>query len=94
MANTPTTNTYLDDASHQFWYDDSTLSAITIRFSQPQWDLLLQSSASVRDEVSATMQYEHLGITYTLDNIGVKLSGNTSFVLPINSNGNLIQAFC
>jgi spore coat protein H len=83
---------YLDDASHQFWHDDSTLSAITIGFSQSQWDLLLQSSASVRNEVSATMQYEHLGVTYTLDNIGVKLSGNTSFVLPINSNGNLIQA--
>jgi uncharacterized membrane protein YeiH len=33
--------TYLDDASHQFWHDDSTLSAITIRFSQAQWDLLL-----------------------------------------------------
>ncbi|MDG1922548.1 MAG: CotH kinase family protein [Glaciecola sp.] len=84
--------TYLDDASHQFWHDDSTLSAITISFSQAQWDLLLQSSANVRNEVSATMQYEHLGVTYTLDNIGVKLSGNTSFVLPINSNGNLIQA--
>ena len=44
---------YLDDASHQFWHDDSTLSAITIGFSQSQWDLLLQSSASVRNEVSA-----------------------------------------
>ena len=83
---------YLDDASHQFWHDDSTLSTITIGFSQSQWDLLLQSSSSVRNEVSATMQYEHLGVTYTLENIGVKLSGNTSFVLPINNNGNLIQA--
>ncbi len=83
---------FLEDASHQFWHDDNTLSAITISFSQSQWDLLLQSTASARNEVSATMQYVHLGVTYTLDNIGVKLSGNTSFVLPVNSSGNVIQA--
>lgn len=86
------TTDYLNDASHQFWHDDNTLSAITLGFSQAQWDLLLQSTSSERNEVSATISYEHLGVTYSLTNIGIKLSGNTSFVLPINQQGNLIQA--
>lgn len=83
---------YLSDPNHIFWHDNNTLSEITLNFDDAAWQTLLTSSQSNREEVSASMTYLNYGTEYSLSNIGVKLSGNTSFVLPINSAGNLAQA--
>ena len=83
---------FLNDPDHQFWHDNNTLSAITLSLSNQSWEDLLSSSQSNRVEVPANMRFDNYGVEYSLSNIGVKLSGNTSFVLPINSNGDLVQA--
>lgn len=82
---------FLADEDHQFWFDINDLPTITLSFSQAQWDLLLTSTFSEREEVSGTFTLTKSGQDHSLNNIGIKLSGNTSFVLPVQ-NGDLVQA--
>lgn len=83
---------YLFDPDHQFWHDNNTLSELTLSLSAQAWSDLRTSTQSNRVEVSADMTFVNYGTPYMLNNIGVKLSGNTSFTLPVNSQGNLVQA--
>lgn len=97
MANSPNVlgqenTSYLSDPDHIFWHDNNTLSEIVLGFDEVSWDTLLTSTKENREEVSASMTYSNYGAQYNLNNIGIKLSGNTSFVLPIDSDGKLVQA--
>jgi len=83
---------YLSDPEHQFWHDNATLSELTLSFSQQAWTDLQTSTQSSRVEVSANMTFVNYATAYELVNIGVKLSGNTSFVLPVNEQGEIVQA--
>ncbi|TRY34049.1 CotH kinase family protein [Aliiglaciecola sp. M165] len=83
---------FLDDPDHQFWYDINTLPTIRLSFSQSQWDLLLTSSRDDREEVSGDFIFIKEGTEYPLSNIGIKLSGNTSFVLPETNQDPYTQA--
>ncbi|MFT4940121.1 MAG: spore coat protein H [Paraglaciecola sp.] len=83
---------FLQDPQHQFWHDTDDLPTLRLTFSQDNWDLLLTSSFDDREEVSSDMTYIKGGQEYELFNIGAKLSGNTSFTLPVSQNGGFIQA--
>lgn len=83
---------FLDDPEHLFWHDHNDLPTIRMYFSEEQWALLLTSQRNDREEVSATFTYIKQGQEYVLENIGVKLSGNTSFTLPETSTDAFIQA--
>ncbi|MFT6984803.1 MAG: spore coat protein H [Psychromonas sp.] len=83
---------YLQDPEHQFWFDIDDLPKMRLHFSENQWSLLLSSTSSVREEVSGDMIFIKGGVEYPLSNIGIKISGNTSFVLPQQPNGNYTQA--
>jgi hypothetical protein len=83
---------FLQDPEHQFWHDVNDLPTLRLTFSQQSWDLLLTSSFDDREEVSTDMTYIKGGQEYELSNIGAKLSGNTSFTLPVSQNGGFIQA--
>jgi hypothetical protein len=83
---------FLQDAEHLFWHDQNDLPTLKLTFSQSSWDLLLTSSSDDREEVSSDMTFIKGGQEYKLFNIGVKLSGNTSFTLPQNQNGSFVQA--
>jgi hypothetical protein len=83
---------FLQDPEHQFWHDINDLPTLRLTFSQQSWDVLLTSSFDDREEVSTDMTYIKGGQEYELFNIGVKLSGNTSFTLPVSQNGGFVQA--
>lgn len=83
---------FLEDPDHKFWFDINALPTIQLTFSQSQWDLLLISSRDEREEVSGDFVFIKNGIEYPLSNIGVKLSGNTSFVLPETNQDPYVQA--
>lgn len=83
---------FLQDPEHQFWHDINDLPTLRLTFSQQSWDLLLTSSFDDREEVSTDMIYIKGGQEYELFNIGVKLSGNTSFTLPVSQSGGFVQA--
>ncbi len=84
--------TYLQDPEHQFWFDIDDLPTIKLHFSEDQWHVLLSSTSSVREVVSGDMTFIKGGVEYPLNNIGIKISGNTSFELPEQENGNYAQA--
>jgi hypothetical protein len=83
---------FLQDPEHRFWHDLNDLPTLKLSFSQQSWNLLLTSSSNAREEVSSDMTFIKNGQEHTLFNIGVKLSGNTSFTLPQSQRGNFIQA--
>ncbi|TAA45208.1 CotH kinase family protein [Corallincola spongiicola] len=83
---------YLNDADHQFWFELNDLPTVKLHFTEEQWRLLLTSTSSDREEVSGDLTYVKDGIEYPLNNLGIKVSGNTSFVLPEDHNGNYVQA--
>lgn len=83
---------FLQDPEHLFWHDINDLPTIRMHFDEEQWALLLTSQRNDREEVSATFTYIKQGQEYVLENIGVKLSGNTSWTLPETSSDAFIQA--
>ena len=83
---------FLDDPEHIFWHDINDLPTIRMHFAEDQWALLLTSERDDREEVSVTLTYIKQGQEYTLENIGVKLSGNTSWTLPESNSDPFIQA--
>lgn len=83
---------FLDDPEHLFWHDVNDLPTIRMHFEEDQWALLLTSERDDREEVSATFTFVKQGQEYELTNIGVKLSGNTSWTLPESNNDPFIQA--
>lgn len=83
---------YLHEPEHIFWHDLTQLPTLKLRFDDSQWSLLLESERSDRNEVSANLTYTLAGQEYHLNNIGVKLSGNTSFTLPESAFDPFIQA--
>jgi spore coat protein CotH len=83
---------YLQDPDHQFWFGIDNLPTIQLNFSTPQWELLLTSTNSDREEVMADFTFTQNGIEYPVSNIGIKLSGNTSFRLPATANDPFVQA--
>lgn len=83
---------YLQEPEHLFWHDHNDLPTIRLSFSQSNWQLLLTSRSDDREEVRADMTYIKGGQEYSLNDIGAKLSGNTSFTLPQRQNGSFIQA--
>lgn len=85
-------NSHLQNPEHLFWHDHNDLPTIRLSFSQESWDLLLTSTKFDREEVSAEFTYFKSGQEYILENIGAKLSGNTSFTIPQSEDGSFIQA--
>lgn len=83
---------FLATTEHQFWFDINDVPTVRLSFSEQNWQLLLQSTKNSRNEVSADFIFYKDGAQYSLSNIGVKVSGNTSFVLPMDSNGLFVQA--
>ena len=83
---------FLHEPDHVFWHDHNDLPTIRMHFSEDQWALLLTSTRGDREEVSATFTYVKQGTEYVLENIGVKLSGNTSWTLPETTNDPYVQA--
>jgi hypothetical protein len=83
---------YLDSPEHQFWFSIDDLPEIELVFEETEWQLLLSSTQSERQEVSGTFVFIKNNERYQLDNIGIKVSGNTSFVLPENGVGDYVQA--
>lgn len=83
---------FLEEPEHLFWFDIADLPTLKLTFSEDQWSALLTSTQDVRPEVSANLTYYKNASEFHLDNIAVKVSGNTSFKLPQNSDGNFVQA--
>jgi hypothetical protein len=83
---------YLDSPEHQFWFAVDDLPEIELVFEEAQWQLLLTSSSNERQEVSGSFVFIKNNERYQLDNIGIKVSGNTSFVLPEKGIGEYVQA--
>ena len=83
---------FLQDPEHLFWHDTTDLPTIRLHFEEDQWALLLTSSRGDREEVSGTFTYVKAGVEHRLENIGVKLSGNTSFVIPETASDPFVQA--
>jgi spore coat protein CotH len=83
---------FLQDPDHQFWFSIDNLPTIQLNFSTPQWELLLTSTSSDREEVMGDFTFTHGGVEYPLLNIGIKLSGNTSFRLPKTASDPFVQA--
>lgn len=83
---------FLNQVEHKFWFDINDLPTITLVFDEEQWQLLLTSTRSIRQEVSGTLIYLKDNQSFQLDNIGIKVSGNTSFVLPETSTDPYVQA--
>ncbi len=83
---------FLDEPEHIFWHDLTQLPTLKLTFDGTQWNQLLDSTWDDRNEVSANLVYTLAGQEYSLENIGVKLSGNTSFTLPENAFDPFIQA--
>jgi predicted secreted protein len=83
---------FLQNPDHLFWHDNQDLPTIKMHFEEAEWARLLTSTSRDREEVSATFIFVKQGIEYQLDNIGVKLSGNTSFTLPESDQDTFIQA--
>jgi spore coat protein H len=83
---------YLQDPDHQFWFAGQDLPILRITFTEQQWQLLLTSTQQNRVEVSADFSFTTFGQTHSLNRIGVKLGGNTSFTLPQSASDPYIQA--
>ena len=83
---------YLNSPEHQFWFAIDDLPEIELVFEEAQWQLLLTSSSSERQEVSGSFVFIKNNQRFQLDNIGIKVSGNTSFVLPEKDIGEYVQA--
>lgn len=83
---------FLQTPNHQFWFDINSLPTIQLDFSNTQWQLLLTSSRDDRQEVDGDFTFTKDGTEYPLSNIGIKLSGNTSFRLPQTANDSYVQA--
>jgi hypothetical protein len=83
---------FLQDPDHQFWFSIESLPTIQLNFSTSQWELLLTSTSSDREEVIGDFTFTQNGIEHPLLNIGIKLSGNTSFRLPQTSSDPFVQA--
>ncbi len=83
---------FLNDPEHQFWFDINDVPTVELVFDEAQWQLLLTSTRSDREEVSAMLIYFKSSQRYQLDNIGVKVSGNTSFILPESPDDPYVQA--
>jgi len=83
---------FLQEPEHLFWFDISDLPTIKLTFTEEQWSALLTSTQDSRPEVSANLTYYKNSNEFLLNNIGVKVSGNTSFKLPQDTNGNFVQA--
>ncbi len=71
---------YLESPEHQFWFAIDDLPEIELTFAEAEWQLLLNSNKGERQEVSGSFTLIKNNQRYQLDNIGIKLSGNTSFV--------------
>jgi hypothetical protein len=83
---------YLQDPDHQFWFAGQDLPVLRMTFTEQQWQLLQTSTQQDRVEVSADFSFTTFGQPYTLNSIGVKLGGNTSFTLPQSASDPYIQA--
>lgn len=83
---------YLDQTDHKYVFDINALPSITLTFSDEQWQSLLQSSREYPNEVVADFMFDKNGTVTQLSSVGVKVSGNTSFVLPEDGNGQYRQA--
>ena len=83
---------FLNEPEHQFWFEIDALPTIRLSFTQSDWDLLLTSSRDDREEVTAEFVFIKNGVEHPVNNIGVKLSGNTSFVLPQTPQDPFVQA--
>ncbi|MDO6718869.1 CotH kinase family protein [Psychrosphaera sp. 1_MG-2023] len=83
---------FLAQADHKYVFDINALPSITLTFSDDEWQSLLQSSREVPYEVPADFSFDKNGTVTQLTSVGVKLSGNTSFVLPDDGNGQYRQA--
>jgi hypothetical protein len=83
---------FLNDPEHLFWFDINDLPTMRLTFTEEQWAILLTSEQRYRPEVSGTMRYIKNNQAYVLNNIGIKLSGNTSFVLPEYPEDLYVQA--
>ncbi|HWV16820.1 MAG TPA: PKD domain-containing protein [Cellvibrio sp.] len=70
-------------ADYQYVFDINALPEISIEISPAQWNVLLSSTKLVRPKAQITsFTFTKNGISETVTNIGVKMSGNTSFVNP------------
>ncbi|MGL1958060.1 MAG: CotH kinase family protein [Colwellia sp.] len=83
---------FLNEAEHQFWFDIEDVPTMELVFAEEQWQQLLTSTQDNREEVSGSLIYFKNNQNYQLDNIGIKVSGNTSFTLPESANDPYIQA--
>ncbi|MFQ3248497.1 MAG: spore coat protein H [Glaciecola sp.] len=83
---------FLSSNEHLFWHDTQDLPTIKLHFEEAEWERLLISTRDDREEVSCTFIFVKQGVEYQLDNIGIKLSGNTSFTLPETESDAFIQA--
>jgi hypothetical protein len=83
---------FLQDPNHQFWFSIDNLPTIQLNFPTAQWELLLTSTSSDREEVLGDFSFTQSDIEYSLANIGIKLSGNTSFRLPQTPSDPFVQA--
>ena len=86
------TNDFLNDPEHLFWFDINDVPTIELVFDEVQWQLLLTSDRNNRKEVNGNLVYLKNNVAYPLNNIGIKLSGNTSFTLPESPSDAYIQA--
>lgn len=72
-----------DTPDYQYVFDINSLPEITIEIAPDQWNVLLSSTRWVRPKAQVTsFTFSKNGVTETVNNIGVKVSGNTSFVNP------------
>ena len=72
---------FLHDPEHQFWFDINDVPAIELVFDESEWRRMLFSTKEVRTEVSGTLIYTKNGQIHELENIGIKVSGNSSFCI-------------
>jgi hypothetical protein len=59
---------FLQDPEHQFWFSIESLPTIQLNFTTPQWEVLLTSTSSDREEVMGYFIFTQGGIEYPLLN--------------------------
>lgn len=79
----PTIAKLPDNPDYLHVFDINSLPEITIEVAPDQWNVLLSSTQYVRPKAQVTsFTFSKNGVVDTVNNIGVKVSGNTSFVNP------------
>lgn len=82
-AGNPAVAEFPDSEDYQYIFDINALPKITVEISEAQWNLLLSSSQYDRPKAEiATFTFEKNGVVETVNSVGIKVSGNTSFVTP------------